>query len=129
MLRLGHERSQIGVVADQIGSPTYAGDLAEGLMKIVEYDSKHPGWLLKPEIYHFCNTGIASWYDLSIAIMEIAGLPCKVNPLTSEQYPLPAPRPAYSVMDCIKFKNIFWPELPYWRTSVNSCFEKYQSKP
>ena len=127
MLRLGHERSAIGVVADQIGSPTYAGDLALGLMKIVEYSIQHPGRIIRPEIYHFCNTGTASWYDLSKAIMETAGLSCVINPLSTDQYPLPAPRPAYSILNTSKFRNIFWPDIPYWRTSVNSCFENYQS--
>lgn len=127
MLRLGNDKDSIGVVSDQVGSPTYAGDLAMGLMKIVEYDSVNPGWINHPEIYHFCNTGIASWYDLSKAIMEISGLPCQVQPLSTEQYPLPAPRPAYSILDTQKFRSIFWSEIPYWRTSLNCCFEKYQS--
>lgn len=126
MLRLGKDKDSIGVVSDQIGSPTYAGDLAMGLMKIVEYDYQHPGWINQPEIYHFCNTGIASWYDLSMAIMEISGLPCHIHPLSTEQYPLPAPRPACSILDTKKFRSIFWPEIPYWRTSVKCCFEKYQ---
>jgi dTDP-4-dehydrorhamnose reductase len=128
MLRLGTDREKIGVIADQIGSPTYAGDLATGLMKIVEFCIKNPGLIVQPEIYHFCNTGIASWFDLSKVIMEIAGLPCEVKPLSTEEYPLPAPRPAYSVLNTKKFKEFFWPEIPYWRTSVNCCFEKYQFK-
>lgn len=127
MLRLGKEKESIGVVSDQIGSPTYAGDLATGLMKIVDYDGRHPGWLNQPDVYHFCNSGIASWYDLSKAIMDISGLACEVNPLSTEQFPLPAPRPAWSVLDTKKFRNAFWPGIPYWRTSVNCCFEKYQS--
>ncbi len=126
MLRLGKEKESIGVVADQIGSPTYAGDLAAGLMKIVEYDQEHPGWITQPEIYHFCNTGIASWFDLSSAIMEIGGFACKVKPLTTEQYPLPAPRPAYSVMDTGKFKTAFWTEIPYWRSALKRCFENHE---
>lgn len=127
MLRLGKEKESIGVVADQIGSPTYAGDLAAGIMKIVEYNEENPGWISEPEIYHFCNTGVASWYDLSTAIMDIAGLPCRVNPLSTEQYPLPAPRPAYSVLDTRKFRDRFWPGIPYWRSSVARCFENHQS--
>lgn len=126
MLRLGQERESIGVIGDQIGSPTYAGDLAQGLMKIVEYHLKNPGWISKPEIYHFCNTGAASWYDLSIAIMETAELKCHVNLLRTEDYPLPAPRPAYSIMDTKKFRNSFWPDIPYWRTAVKSCYANYQ---
>ncbi len=126
MLRLGKDKQSIGVVADQIGSPTYAGDLATGLMKIVQYDALHEGWLSAPEIYHFCNTGVASWYDLSVAVMEIAGSTCEVKPLSTEQYPLPAPRPAYSILDTARFRNIFWPEIPYWRSSLRCCHEKYE---
>lgn len=126
MLRLGREQQAISIVADQIGSPTYAGDLAAGLMKVIEYDIDHPGWISHPEIYHFCNSGVASWYDLSTAIMEVSGIACKVHPIRTDQYPLPAPRPAYSILDTKKFRNIFWAEIPYWRTSVNWCFEKYE---
>ncbi len=128
MLRLGKEKDSIGVVGDQIGSPTYAGDLATGLVKVVEYCQEHPGWIDQPEIFHFCNTGTASWYDLSMAIMEIADLPCEVKPLTTDQYPLPAPRPAYSILNTQKFRNLFWPGIPYWRTSVKCCYEKHQNK-
>lgn len=126
MLRLGKDRDSIGVVSDQTGSPTYAGDLAKGLIKIIEYDHEHPGWIYHPEIFHFCNSGTASWFDLTQAIMETACLPCRVHPLSSQQYPSPAPRPAYSVLDTQKFRNVFWHDLPYWRTSVHWCFEKYQ---
>lgn len=128
MLRLGKEKESIGVVYDQVGGPTYAGDLATGLMKIVDYHFQHPGWLNSPGIFHFCNSGVASWYDLSLAIMETAGSGCRVTPLTTDQYPLPAPRPAYSIMDTRKFRNLFWSDIPYWRESVNCCFEKYQLK-
>ena len=127
MLRLGKEKDSIGVVSDRTGSPTYAGDLATGLMKIVGYDNRHPGWINHPEIFHFCNGGTASWYDFSMAIMEISGLPCRVRAISTEQYPLPAPRPAYSVLDPEKFRKTFWPEIPFWRDSVRSCFEKYES--
>jgi dTDP-4-dehydrorhamnose reductase len=127
MVRLGKEKESIGIVSDQIGSPTYAGDLAIGLMKIIEYHFQNPGRIDQPEIYHFGNTGIASWYDLATAIMEVAGLSCKVRPLTTIEYPLPAPRPAYSVLDTEKFRSTFWPDIPHWRTSVNLCFERYQS--
>jgi len=125
MLRLGSEKSSIGVVADQFGSPTYAGDLATGLMKIVEYDLRNTGWIRQPEIFHFCNSGKASWYELSRAIMETAGLSCEVLPLTTDQYPVMAPRPPYSILDTKKFRTIFWPDIPEWRTGVNSCYESY----
>lgn len=128
MLRLGKEKDSIGVVYDQIGSPTYAGDLAEGLMKIVAFVNQHPGWLNRPDIYHFCNTGVSSWFDFSCAIMEVSGLSCKVKPIATDQYPLPAPRPAFSILDTKKFRETFWPDIPYWRTSLYCCFEKHQLK-
>jgi len=127
MLRLGKEKESIGVVSDQIGSPTYAGDLARAIIKIIEYDSGHPGWIKNPEIYHFCNSGVASWFDLSKAVMATAGLPCKVNPLSTEQFPLPAPRPAYSILDTQKFRKRFWPEIPYWKEGVELCHERYRA--
>lgn len=123
MLRLGQEKASIGVVADQIGGPTYAGDLARGLMKMIAHLSRNPEAFEEPEIFHFCNAGTASWYDFATAIMEISGLPCLVNPLNTDQYPLPAPRPAYSIMDTGKFRKYFWPDIPYWRTSLYSCFK------
>lgn len=126
MLRLGKDRDSIGVVSDQVGSPTYAGDLARGLMRVVDRFEEGRVWTDHPEIYHFCNTGTASWFDLTQAIMEIAGLPCRIHPLSTEQYPLPAARPAYSMLDTRKFRNVFWPDLPYWRTSLHLCFERYQ---
>lgn len=126
MLKLGSERDSIDVVMDQIGSPTYAGDLAAGLLRISEYISRNPNWLTHPEVYHFCNSGTASWFDLSRAIMEISGLPCQVHPVKSHQYPFIAPRPAFSILDTQKFRDIFWPDIPTWRNSVIRCFEKYQ---
>ncbi len=125
MLRLGKDKESIGVVADQIGSPTYAGDLAAGIIKVIDYHITNPNWISQPEIFHFSNTGVASWYDLSIAIMEIAELPCQVLPLRTEQYPLPAPRPAYSILNTKKFKDFFGLEIPYWRTSVNCCYKNH----
>ena len=128
MLRLGKERESIGVVYDQIGGPTYAGDLARAMMTIVDYCLEKPGWLGGPEIFHYCNAGVASWFDLSTAIMETAGLSCQVKPITTNDYPLPAPRPAYSIMDTSRFRNLFGTDIPYWRESVACCWEKYQNK-
>lgn len=124
MMNLGKSKESIGVVADQTGSPTYAGDLAAALMEVIDYDVQHPGWLTQPEVFHFCNTGIASWFDLAKAIMELADLPCQVNPLSTEEYPSIAPRPAFSVLDTKKFRTFFGAEIPYWRTSVNLCIQK-----
>ena len=126
MVRLGSTKEAIGVVADQVGSPTFAGDLAVGLVKIVHNHFQHPDWIHQPEIFHFCNAGVASWYDFSTAIMEAAGLNCKVNPLSTEQYPSPTPRPYYSVLNTQKFRSTFLSEIPHWRTSVPLCLEKYK---
>jgi dTDP-4-dehydrorhamnose reductase len=121
MLRLGKEKESIGVVYDQVGSPTYAGDLATGLLKVVAHDLVHPGWIEHPEIFHFSNTGVASWYDMALYIIESSGYPCIVNPILTGEYPLPAPRPAYSILDTRKFRDFFWKEIPYWRSSVTCC--------
>jgi dTDP-4-dehydrorhamnose reductase len=125
MLRLGKEKETIGVVCDQIGGPTYAGDLAGAMMTMVNAFHANQDWLTKPEIVHYCNAGVASWYDLSVAIMEIAGLPCKVKPISTSDYPLPAPRPAYSLMDTSRYRGLSGKDVPHWRESLADCYEKY----
>ncbi|MDE5790869.1 MAG: dTDP-4-dehydrorhamnose reductase [Muribaculaceae bacterium] len=115
MLRLSSERDSINVVADQIGSPTYAGDLAEAVHDII----KHKKWL--PGIYHFTNEGVASWFDFTKAIFEIAGKKTKVNPIPTSQYPTPAKRPLYSVLSKMKIKNTYGVNIPYWRDSLKKC--------
>lgn len=126
MLRLGKEKESIGVVYDQVGSPTYAGDLATGILKVVSHDLAHPGWIEHPEIFHFSNTGVASWYDMALYIIESSGSLCKVKPILTAEYPLPAPRPAYSILDTRKFRDFFWKEIPYWRSSVTWCLLNYR---
>lgn len=121
MLRLMKERPELKVVSDQIGSPTYATDLAAALMKIVEEqenEHKHAG------IYHYSNTGVISWYEFAIAIRDAAGLSCNLIPITTAEYPTPAKRPAYSVMDTSKIVNDFAIELKDWQSSLNTCLKK-----
>lgn len=118
MLRLASERDEISVVSDQIGSPTYAGDLAEAIYRILTSD------VWKPGIYHFTNEGVASWYDFAKAIFSIAGKEVKVNPLRTVQYPTPAKRPLYSVLSKGKIKNTYGIEIPYWRESLEKCMAK-----
>ncbi len=117
MLRLGKERDTLGVVCDQIGTPTYARDLALAIMSIIEQG-------IQPGVYHFTNEGVASWYDFTKAIHRIAGITtCKVSPLKTEEYPTPAQRPHYSVLDKTKIKQTFGIEIPHWEESLRDCIE------
>lgn len=115
MLRMASEHKSINVVADQIGSPTYAGDLADAIHHIL----RHNKWL--PGIYHFTNEGVASWFDFSKAIFELAGKNVEVNPIPTSQYPTPAKRPLYSVLSKMKIKNTYGVKIPYWRDSLKKC--------
>lgn len=119
MRRLGAEKDQINVISDQIGSPTYARDLAQCMLEILPKISN-----LETEIYHFSNEGVSSWYDFAVAIMEISGLTCTVNPIPSSQYPTPAQRPFYSVLNKSKIKSHFGVEIPHWRNSLKNCISK-----
>jgi len=126
MLRLGREKGELHVVFDQVGTPTYAADLATTILLIIEKSEKQPDSFV-PGIYHFSNEGVASWYDFAIAIFELAGEPVIVNPVRSDQFPTPAKRPNYSVLDKSKIKKTFEIEIPYWKKSVKSCLEKLES--
>ena len=118
MLRLGKEREQLGVVFDQIGSPTYARDLARVIMTAVDKG-------IIPGVYHFTDEGVCSWYDFTRAIHRIAGIDkCHVNPIHTEDYPAPAPRPHYSVLDKTKIKKTFGVEIPWWEDSLKECMAK-----
>lgn len=119
MRRLGAEKDQINVISDQIGCPTYARDLAQCMLEILPKISN-----LETEIYHFSNEGVSSWYDFAVAIMEISGLTCTVNPIPSSQYPTPAQRPFYSVLNKSKIKSHFGVEIPHWRNSLKDCISK-----
>jgi len=112
MLRLMGEREEISVVADQVGSPTYAGDLAKAIADIIHTDEWQPG------IYHYSNEGEVSWYDFAVAIRDIKGLSCIIHPIKTYQYPTPAKRPKYSLLDKTKIKATFGVEVPFWRDSL-----------
>lgn len=115
MLRLGQEKQQLGVIFDQIGTPTYAHDLALAIMTIINKG-------IVPGIYHFSNEGVTSWYDFTKAIHRIAGITtCHVKPLHTAEYPTPAQRPAYSVLDKTKIKETFGIEIPHWEESLTKC--------
>lgn len=116
MIRLGKEKEKLGVVFDQIGTPTYAADLAAAIFTVIECPMWHPG------IYHFTNEGVCSWFDFTIAIHELAGIKnCQVSPILSEEYQYKTPRPHYSVLDKSKFKKTFNVEIPYWKASLERC--------
>ena len=119
MLRLGKERDEIGVVYDQIGSPTYAGDLAKAILDILPKISNKG-----VELYHYANEGICSWYDFAKAIFDLEGLTIKVKPLESYQFPLPAKRPFYSVLNKSKIKEVYQIEIPNWKESLINLLNK-----
>jgi len=118
MLRLAKDRKEINVVENQIGTPTYAKDLAKMLLIIIEKENKNFG------IYHYSNEGVASWYDFAKAIFEINNSSIKINPIPSENYPTPAKRPSFSVLDKSKIKNTFQIEIPYWRDSLKTAMSR-----
>jgi len=118
MLRLMNERKEINVVSDQLGSPTYAKDLAEAIMKTVNSQQSTVNG-----IYHFSNDGIISWYDFAIAIKEIKQLNCIVNPIPTSSYPTPAKRPAYSGLDKTKISDTFNIRLKNWKDSLQECLQ------
>ena len=117
MMRLGKERDMLSVVADQIGTPTYARDLAGAILSILS----QPMIMGNVEIYHYSNEGVASWYDFAKAIFEIGEITCEVNPIPTEAYPTPAKRPYYSVLDKAKIRTAYNLEIPYWRDSLKEC--------
>ena len=118
MLRLGREKEQLNVVFDQIGTPTYAADLAWAIFTVIG----SPVW--QPGIYHFTNEGVCSWYDFTLAIHDLAGIKnCKVRPILSEEYQYKTPRPHYSVLDKSKFKKTFGVEIPYWLDGLKRCIQ------
>ncbi|MCT4590920.1 MAG: dTDP-4-dehydrorhamnose reductase [Carboxylicivirga sp.] len=120
MIRLGKERDDLGVIFDQIGTPTYAGDLAEVILQIIKHDMNNT-ILFKPGIYHYSNEGVASWYDFTLAIHREMGLICNVKPIETKDYPTPAPRPNYSVLNKSKIKKAYQIEIPYWLDSLKKC--------
>ncbi len=123
MLQLAKERGSVNVVFDQVGTPTYAADLAKTILAIIEIFEKENEKFV-PGIYHYSNEGVASWYDFALAVFEISGEKCVVKPVFSEEFPTPAKRPSYSVLDKSKIKNTFAINVPYWRNSLKNCIEK-----
>ena len=120
MRRLGAEKESIGVVCDQIGSPTWAADLAAAIVQIIpQMNEGNRG------IYHYTNSGVCSWYDFATAIMDLSGLSCDVRPISTAQYPTPAARPAYSVLDKTKIQETFNITIPHWFRSLKTCLSQF----
>ena len=120
MLNLGDTRPEINVVNDQRGCPTWAHDLAQAIVTRIDHYGTEPVY----ETFHFTNEGNITWYDFACAIMEIGGKHCKVNPITTDQFPSKAHRPAYSVLDLNKIKTYTGMEIPFWRDSLVKCIEE-----
>ncbi|OCX54539.1 dTDP-4-dehydrorhamnose reductase [Mucilaginibacter sp. PPCGB 2223] len=115
MMRLGNEKDELRIIADQIGTPTYAIDLADCILNIITNDKQRYG------IYHFSNEGVTSWYDFAMGIFDIAKINVKVYPVRTSEYVTRAIRPAFSVMDKSKIKKDLGIEIPYWRASLEKC--------
>lgn len=122
MIRLGKEKEALGVIFDQIGTPTYARDLAVAIFAAINKG-------LVPGIYHYSNEGVCSWYDFTQMIHHLAGIgTCKLRPLHTEEYPTKANRPHYSVLDKTKIKETYGIEIPYWVDSLKECIDKLLSR-
>lgn len=119
MLRMGKERDSLDVIFDQVGTPTYARDLAKTILDVLPQIKNET-----PEIYHYSNEGVASWYDFAQTIFELTGINCNVNAIVAEEYPLPAPRPHYSLLNKAKIKNDFGISIPYWKNSLKECLDQ-----
>ena len=120
MRRLGAERESLNLVDDQIGSPTFAGDLAQAIVEILpQIDETNTG------IYHYTNEGVCSWYDFAIEIMSLSRLDCKINPIPGLAYPTKATRPFYSVLDKTNIKETFNIKIPHWKESLAKCLKQF----
>jgi dTDP-4-dehydrorhamnose reductase len=127
MLRLGNQRDELGVIFDQVGTPTNASDLAKICLDILS-SKKQSKMNSKGQLYHFSNEGVASWYDFAIAIMALGKVDCHVKPIETKDYPTPAKRPHFSVLNKSKIKKDFEIEIPFWRDSLAACISKLNKK-
>ena len=119
MLKLGKDKEELDVIYDQVGTPTYAKDLAKAIFDIIPKINNK-----KVEIYNYSNEGVLSWYDFAKEIMKMAKLNCKINPIETFQYPLPAKRPYFSLLNKSKIKKDFDIIIPYWKDSLDECLKK-----
>ena len=123
MLRLGKDKDALGVIFDQVGTPTYAGDLAKTILSILPKIANN-----KIEIYHYSNEGVLSWYDFAKEIMKMAKLECQINPIETKEYPTPATRPYYSLLNKSKIKKEYNIAIPYWKDSLDTCLKKMRER-
>jgi len=122
IMKHGKEKESLKVVFDQTGTPTYASDLATAIMSIISGVIRNQ-FAFKSGVYNYSDEGACTWYDFAAEIIKEAGLNCLINPVLTKEYPLPAPRPAYSVMDKIKIKENYGLVIPHWRTSLEKCMK------
>lgn len=124
MIRLMGERDLLRIVYDQVGTPTYGADLAGAILQIIEKGAK--GFV--PGIFHYSNEGVASWYDFAFEIREITGSDCMIEPIETKDYPLPARRPAYAVLNKEKIRKQYSLRIPHWKSGLQRCIEKMNEK-
>jgi len=117
MIKLGTERDALNVIFDQVGTPTYAADLADAILSILMHKEFIPG------TYHYSNEGVCSWYDFTKTIHRMCGITCDVKPIESKDYPTPTPRPHYSVLNKAKIKSTYQINIPHWEDSLKKCIE------
>ncbi|CAL2105892.1 dTDP-4-dehydrorhamnose reductase [Tenacibaculum sp. 190524A02b] len=125
MLRLGKERERLNVIFDQVGSPTYARDLGKLCLDILDKEEKINK---QAKVYHYSNEGVTSWYDFAKAIMDFSKLQCVIYPIETKEYPTPAKRPNYSLLNKAKIKKDFNIEIPYWRDSLKECIKRIENE-
>lgn len=123
MIRLGKEREELGVIFDQIGTPTFSNDLAKVILHIISCDI-NKNIPFASGIYHYSNEGVCSWYDFTIAIHELCDIPCNVKPIETKDYPTTAPRPHYSVLNKNKIKSQYKIQIPHWKDSLKKCIKE-----
>jgi dTDP-4-dehydrorhamnose reductase len=131
MLRLGKEKEQLGIIFDQVGTPTYAGDLAKAVLDIVKsnkLEEVENNEANSNNIFHYSNEGVCSWYDFAKTIFEFSGIECQVSPIETRDYPTPAKRPHYSLMNKAKIKNTFAISIPYWKDSLQMCVQRLKEQ-
>lgn len=127
MLRLGKERPTLNVVFDQIGTPTFAPDLAEAILAIIQkVDNQEVERSSIGGVWHYSNEGVTSWYDFAVEVFAMSGVPCRVSPIETKDYPTPAQRPPFSVLNKSKIKATFGLQIPHWRESLGRCLEKLE---
>jgi dTDP-4-dehydrorhamnose reductase len=125
MLRLGKEKESLGVIFDQVGTPTYAKDLAKAILEIIKHSKLNiQNSSTHTEIFNFSNEGVASWYDFAKEIMKMVKLDCKINPIETTEYPTPAKRPHYSLLNKAKIKFAFNIEIPFWKDGLDDCLKR-----